>query len=268
MTDFFDTHAHLSMIEKRGIAIKPKITELFASNFAGIIDIGTEADDLTERLASYSSFEKVWFSAGIWPSKEAIKNRAKAIETLKTQIDSAPQSKLIAIGECGLDRHWNNADSGVNLEHEAELFSLQLDLAEKLHLPIIIHSRDAPDETLSILKQHPNVQSIIHCFSYGAKEAAKFLDLGSYLSFSGTLTYKNAENIREALLICPKDKLLFETDSPYLAPLPFRGKIAEPGMTAITYQCAAEMLKIDINELKTHVLENSNRVFKFYTENA
>jgi TatD DNase family protein len=249
------------MIEKRGIPIIPKITELFAEGFAGIIDIGTEADDLSKRLVAYSSFGNVWFSAGIWPSHEAIENRFDIIKQLKTEIDQAPSRKLVAIGECGLDRHWNNADSGVNLSHEEELFSLQLELAETLNLPIIIHSRDAAQETIAVLKHYPKVQSIIHCYSYGPKEAEQFLSLGCYLSFSGTLTYKNAENIREVLLLCPQDRLLFETDSPYLAPMPFRGKIAEPGMTAITYQFAAKKLGIDLEDLKIQVLKNIKRVF-------
>jgi TatD DNase family protein len=261
MKHVFDTHAHLSMIEKRGIPITLKIPELFARGMAGIIDIGTEADDLPKRFSQYGNFDKIWFSTGIWPSKEAIENRFEAMKQLKAGIDQVPPGKLIAIGECGLDRHWNNTDSGVNLADEAELFSLQLDLAEKMKLPIIIHSRDAPEETFAILKEHPNVQSIIHCFSYGAKEAEQFLDLGAYLSFSGTLTYKNAENIREALLICPQDKMLFETDSPFLAPIPFRGKTADPEMTAITYHFAAEKLNIDLELLKYRILENINRVF-------
>jgi TatD DNase family protein len=257
----FDTHAHLTMIEDRGIPIIPKITELFEQGFTGIIDIGTESDDLPKRLACYSSFDKVWFSAGIWPSHEAIENRYEALNQLKTHIEQAPPEKIIAIGECGLDRHWNNTDSNVNLRHEAELFSLQLELAETLHLPLIVHSREAPEETLAILKQFPRVQSIIHCYSYGAKEAEQFLELGAYLSFSGTLTYKNAENIREALLICPLDRLLFETDSPYLSPLPFRGKTAEPGMTDITYRFAAEKWGMDVTVLKNQVLENIKSVF-------
>lgn len=258
----FDTHAHLPMIDNRGIPIISKVTGLFASGMAGIIDIGTKSNDLSERLARFCSFDKIWFSAGIWPSKEAIENRFDVLEQLKTEIEKVPPGKLVAIGECGLDRHWNNAVSGVNPAHEAELFSLQLDLAERLNLPLIVHSRDAAEETISMLKNHPRVQSIIHCYSYGPKEAEHFLALGSYLSFSGTLTYKNAGNIREALRICPRDKLLFETDAPYLAPLPFRGKTAEPGMTSITYQAAAETLNTDLEVLKTHVLENAVRVFQ------
>jgi TatD DNase family protein len=262
----FDTHAHLSMIENRGVPIIPKITELFASGMAGIIDIGTEADDLAKRFAQYSSFEKIWFSAGIWPSQEAIENRFEVMKQLTLSLEKVSSDKLVAIGECGFDRHWNNAASGVNFADEAELFSLQLELAEKMNLPVIVHSRDAPDETISVLKQYPKVQSIIHCYSYGATEAEQFLALGAYLSFSGTLTYKNAKNIQEALLMCPRDKMLFETDSPYLAPIPFRGKIAEPRMTATTYQFAAEKLEIDLEDLKKQVLENINRVFGVDTE--
>ncbi len=262
MKGIFDTHAHLSMIDKRGIAIIPKITELFASGMAGIIDIGTEADDLTKRIAAYGDFSKIWFSAGIWPSKESIENRYEAVKKLTDEINQAAPGKLAAIGECGLDRHWNNDSSGVNLVHEAELFSLQLDLAEKLNLPVIVHSRDAPEETLAVLSQFPRVQSIIHCYSYGPKEAEQFLALGSYLSFSGTLTYRNTENLKQTLAMCPKNRLLFETDSPYLAPLPFRGKTADPGMTTETYRFAAEKLKMNWEVLKKQVLENINRVFK------
>lgn len=261
MTGFFDTHAHLSMINKRNVPIIPKITELFASGFAGIIDIGTEPGDLPERIVSYGRFEKVWFSSGIWPSKEAIENRHEAVKQLKAGIDQAPRGKLVAIGECGLDRHWNNESSGVNPVQEAELFSLQLGLAETLNLPVIVHSREAPEETLAVLKHFPRVQSIIHCYSYGPGEAKQFLELGCYISFAGTLTYKNAGNLRETLLMCPRDRLLFETDSPYLAPHPFRGKTADPGMTAETCRFAADTLGMDLEVLKSQVLENIGQVF-------
>ena len=250
---FIDTHAHLSIIKQnwKDILTNPE--------FGGIIDIGTDANDLKPRIDALSNFEKVAFSAGIWASAEAIAKRKDNIIILEKNIEKAPKNRLVAIGECGIDRHHNR--SNADLKGERELFELQLDLAKRLKLPIIVHSREAFQETLEIISNYPEIQGVIHCFSYGQSEARAFLNLGYYISFAGVLTYKNAEALRTACAFTPLDRILLETDSPYLAPVPFRGKPAQPSMVVETYKRACELLKINLEDLKNRIAENTSCLF-------
>ena len=262
MIPYIDTHAHLNMVKQRGIPVEERITELFAAGFAGIIDIGTVADDLPGRLETFRGFEKVRFSGGIWPSAQAIAGRYEALAQLEAHLDAAPQGRVIAVGECGLDRSHNTPENGADLQAEGELLELQLDLARRKGLPVIIHSREAARETAAILAlRAAGLGVLIHCFSYGAEEARIFLDMGCFLSFAGNATYKNAHAIREALRFAPIDRLLLETDAPYLAPMPHRGKPAEPGMVEHTYGLAAELRGIPIEELAAQVVQNVSAFF-------
>jgi TatD DNase family protein len=163
----------------------------------------------------------------------------------------------VAIGECGFDRRENPEPSVA----EQDLLGAQLDLARHRQLPVIIHSREAAEETIDTLAAYPGINGVIHCFSYTAQETRVFLDMGFYISFAGNLTFKNAQNLRDALQSVPLNRLLLETDSPYLAPTPYRGKSAHPGMIIETYRCAAELLKIDIEILKENLKQNAARLF-------
>ncbi|MDR2403128.1 MAG: TatD family hydrolase [Spirochaetaceae bacterium] len=263
MKPYIDTHAHLSMLSQGDIPAESRISELFSAGFGGIIDVGTKAEDLPGRIGAFAKFTGVRFSAGIWPSPESIAGRGDLIRVLERGIVEAPQGAVVAVGECGLDRHWNTAEAGVDPVEEGELLELQLDLAERLGLPVIIHSREAAAETAAALARRPAFRGVIHCFSYGVPEARIFLNMGCYISFAGNLTYKNAPGIREALGYIPPDRLLLETDSPYLAPVPYRGKPGEPGMVAETYAMAAELRKIDPDELLGQVSENVRELFGF-----
>ncbi|AEF85723.1 deoxyribonuclease, TatD family [Treponema primitia ZAS-2] len=268
-----DSHAHLSMLDKldlpaqKGpiIDTETRIRELFAGGFGGIIDIGTEADDLSGRIGAFSRFERVRFSGGLWPTPEAIAGRGELVPQLEACIAAAPPGLVLAVGECGLDHH-QELPPGTELDKagEEELLEMLLDLAKRRNLPIIIHSRDAPKETAAILARRPDVIGVIHCFSYGKEEVRTFLDLGYYISFAGNLTYKNAPNLREALPFVPQDRLLLETDSPWLAPVPHRGKAADPGMVAENYTLAAELRGTAIRVMGEQIAENIEKLFGFH----
>ncbi len=259
------------------------------------LDIGTEPDDLLMReacidraiagIADTFVADKVrafiYFSAGIWPSVEEIKNRFACMETLKAQIAQAAASPdndtlhraVIAVGECGLDHHWN--PSGVDgrcesdfdqemYEAERELFQLQLELAKTLNLPVIIHSRDAFEDTLDCIKNVGYHNGIIHCYSYGAEEARKFLDLGWYISLSGGVTYtkkSKMEQMNELLSLIPDDRILCETDSPYLAPVPLRGTLNTPLNVEHTYRFVAEKRGTTAERLSEQVDANIRTLF-------
>ncbi|HCM27343.1 MAG: hypothetical protein A2Z99_04995 [Treponema sp. GWB1_62_6] len=264
MLPYVDSHAHLSMLASRGIDAQARLQALFAEGFGAVLDIGTRCDDLPERKAEFAHFPRVRFSAGIWPSAEALADPPAFMERLEKSletitVDCAADRKVAAIGECGFDRHWNT-DSAL-FPGEAELFDAQAEMALRLGLPLIVHSREAAAETASAIARHRGLAGVIHCFSYGLEEARRFLDLGFHISFSGTITYKNAENQREAARFVPADRLLLETDSPYLAPVPFRGKAAEPGMVEYIYAALAAIRGIGTAGLAESAAGNASRLF-------
>jgi TatD DNase family protein len=266
MTDFeltsdcgglVDTHAHLSFLDDRGIDSVKYVPALFEAGFSWVLDIGTFAGDLAGRVKAFSRFEKARFAAGIWPHREVIGQVDEQIALLERQIDGAPAGSVVAIGECGFDRR-ENPDAP---PAEREFLEAQLDLARRRRLPVIIHSREAQAETADTLAAYPDVRGVIHCFSYTAAEARVFLDMGYYISFAGNLTFKNARNLREALAVIPHDRLLLETDSPYLAPEPHRGKAAHPAMIAETYRRAASLLGMNVEDLKTIIKRTAALLF-------
>lgn len=192
----------------------------------------------------------------------------------KNAADDSLNRKIIAIGECGLDHHWNPSGVDGRCEDdfdqemylaEKELFSMQLEYAKELNLPIIVHSRDAFEDTYDCIKNSGWNTGIIHCYSYGAEEARKFLDLGWYISFSGGVTYtkkSKMEAMKELLTLVPEDRILLETDSPYLAPVPLRGTLNTPLNVEYTYKFIAQIRGTDQEKLSETVDKNIKELFK------
>jgi TatD DNase family protein len=256
-----DTHAHLSFLLKNESGGESILEEIARADFNFILDIGTNAGDLAERIGLLSKYSNVRFAAGIWPHKEDIARVSERIALLEEQIAAAPSGLLAAIGECGYDRREHPKVSA----GETELFEMQLGLARRYKLPIVIHSREAPEETIATVRGYPQVKCIIHCFSYGPREAELFLELGCYISFAGNLTFKNAQNLRDAIVVVPKERLLLETDCPFLAPVPSRGKMCRPEMIIETYRCAAKLRNIPLDELTLTIAENVKTLFNYGT---
>ena len=293
---FSDTHFHFHYLAESKEINEVEILQTMANNncYFGL-DIGTKADDLLYRqscvdkaianINDYKIAQKVrsfmYFSAGIWPSTDEITNRHQRIELLKQQIQQANESKdndtlhrkIIAIGECGLDHHWNPSGVDGRCENdfdsqmflgEKELFQMQLQLAKELNLPVIVHSRDAFEDTLDCIKKVGYHNGIIHCYSYGIQEAKAFLDLGWHISFSGSVTYAKKSKIEEMLSLIksiPTDKLLCETDAPYLAPVPCRGQTNIPPLVEHTYNFVANARGITTQELCQIVDSNIKKLF-------
>lgn len=256
MRGLTDTHSHLSYLAERGVTFET-LDRLFEEGFGFMLDIGTEPGDLAGRIEALSKYPNVRFACGIWPHAEFFSSCSKAAAQIEKEIAAAPEGLVAAIGECGFDRRANPKPSRA----ERELLELQLDIARRLSLPVIIHSREAPTETIAALSHFPTVHGVIHCFSYGLYEAKMFLDRGYYISFAGNLTYKNAQNLRDTLPFIPADRLLLETDCPFLAPASKRGTACHPGMIRETYEAAAEILGIGYEELKERVAANAAALF-------
>jgi len=260
-----DTHAHISGLSARGIDPHETLKMLFAEGFSAIIDISLEPGDLPGRMADFSMYPHLYFAAGLWPHASSIANRAALVQGLKEDLtaikNGAYAAKLCALGEFGLDHHWNEEEPGGDLNGERELMEMQLEAARDFALPVIIHSRDAAKETAEVLDRYPDIRGVIHCFSYGAEDAKIFLDMGYFISFAGNLTYKNAGTLREVCKIIPQDRLLLETDCPYLAPVPHRGKPAHPGMVAEVYQTAAVVRGVAVETLAEQIAGNVKSLF-------
>ena len=270
-----DTHAHLSGLSQRGIDTHETLKTIFAGGFAGIIDISLEPGDLSTRIAEFSCYSSVRFASGLWPWPSSIANREMMIPELEKAllagIQKTTDSKetgvplVCALGEFGLDHNWNGEgkEGSADLEGERELMEMQMDMAQRLRLPVIIHSRDAAKETAEVLKRYPGVCGVVHCFSYGPEEAKTFLDMGYYISFAGNITYKNAQLIHDACRLVPNDSLILETDCPYLAPVPHRGKPAHPGMVEEVYKKAAELRWTAIETMAEQIKSNVKALFGF-----
>lgn len=290
---FSDTHFHFNILDQEAYPLKEEILLGMLNNDCHFgLDIGVKYDDLFSRqrlvdLAIYKLEpelrEKVrkfiYFSAGIWPSVEAIKNRREELSILEKNIHEALDSKnelckkLVALGECGIDHHWN--PSGVDGRNESdfndeiyngekELFVEQLKMAEKFRLPVIVHSRDGFAETIECLDKAGYHKGIIHCYSYGLEEAKQFLERGWYLAFGGGVTYtKKAkmDQMVELLRYVPSDRLLLETDAPYLSPVPLRGTPNTPLNIEHVYKFIADIRGVSVLELCDLVDKNIDELF-------
>ncbi len=298
---FSDTHCHLSKMKERGISIPELLRSLEREGCPFLLDAGTEPDDLDRRLSLWASREDIppfiCFSAGIWPSADAIRAREQAAAALENSIESfrgsersggsgKNGSRLVAVGECGLDHHWNpSGKDGAAADRalytgEQELFEAQLELARRLNMPVIVHSRDAFDDTFGCIRNTDSHRGVIHCYSYGKTEAARFLDEGWHISLSGAVTYAkkrkpdisaaslpsaarppDEREIAELVRYIPRDRLLLETDAPYLAPVPYRGKANTPLFIRHTYEFVSRILDIPVGELAVTVRENARDLF-------
>ena len=293
---FSDTHFHFKMMTaERGVNGVEVLSTMAARNCFFGLDIGTHCDDLAERqafveksIAGISDSGLVartrnfmYFTAGIWPDLGAIHDRENQMKILRQSIEAAQTDgdqdtlnrRIVAVGECGLDHHWNPSGEDGRCESdfdtetykgERELFEAQLELAQELKLPVIVHSRDAFEDTLDCLKNVGYDKGIIHCYSYGIEEARAFLDRGWYIAFGGAVTYNKKaklEAVKELLRFVPSDRFLCETDAPYLAPVPLRGTVNTPVNVEHVYNFIAEVRGMSPEELSNLVDENIKRLF-------
>lgn len=253
--DFFDSHAHYN-------------DERFSDNKFEIIDSMYKEDGITRLVcAGYnvkSSIEAVEIAnkvdyvyaiVGISPNdiEDFSEENLKVIENLAKN-----NKKVVAIGEIGLDYYWVKD----NKELQNELFSKQIDLANKLELPIVIHSRDAVSDTIDMIKNKNKVvkKGIFHCCQLNPEFIKEAVKQGFYISFSGNVTFKNAR-AKEAIEVVPLDKILIETDSPYLSPEPFRGKTNTSKNVKLVADKIAEVLGMTTDEVAKITYENANRIF-------
>ncbi|MEN6297554.1 MAG: TatD family hydrolase [Rectinema sp.] len=269
---FTDSHAHLEMVAQRlGVfALDGVVAAYAAQPGALILDIGVDPGDLGRRRAlvekSLAGMAEepgagparaielpIRWAAGIWPGREALDNPKASLEALERDIGA----EIDALGECGLDYH--HMDAGP--EAQRELFGAQIELALSHRLPLIVHSREAFQDTFALVQSCArHIPTIIHCFGYGPEEADSFLRAGCYLSFAGNITYKKSQPLRDALALVPEERLLLETDAPYMNPMPHRGKPSSSLDIERTYQVVSTLRGLDIEALRISVSSNLRRI--------
>lgn len=248
---FFDSHAHYD-----DDAFDADRDELLSSlpqnNVSNIINIGADMPSSRRSVQLAEKYEFMYAAVGVHP------HDAKSY----TSDDEAELAKLcahprvVAIGEIGLDYHYDNSPRDI----QKEVFKKQLELAKKLRMPVIIHSREATEDTLSILKEF-SPRGVVHCFSGSVETAKTVLDMGMYISLGGPVTYKNAVKTVEVAEFVPIDRLLIETDCPYLAPVPYRGKRNSSLFIHATAEKLADIKGISVEELARITAENTKKLF-------
>jgi TatD DNase family protein len=250
-----DSHAHLEMPEFRR-DLEAVIQRAKESGVGYIFTVGTEKKDWMRALEIAHSHPSIYAILGVHP------HNAKEIDdqTYPTLRQLCRNEKVKAYGEIGLDFYRNLSPRDVQLKR----FREQIELAKELRLPIVVHDREAHQETLEILKSEKADEcgGIIHCFSGDYEMAKECIDMGFYISIPGSITFKNAEKFREIIQRLPLESLLVETDAPFLAPVPFRGKRNEPSYVRYTAQKVAEIKKVSFEKVAEVTTENALRVFK------
>ena len=214
-----------------------------AAHEAGVerlITVGTDAISSAAAIAFAEQHDGVWATIGLHPH-DAI----QGVESIQPLLDES-HAVVIGVGECGLDYHYDHSPRDV----QREAFATQIALAHERDLALVIHTRDAWDDTFDILRAvGAPPRMVFHCFTGGELEAGRALDIGAFLSFSGIVTFKGADDVRAAARICPLDRLLVETDSPYLAPVPHRGKKNQPAFLPAVGKAIAEVKGIATEEV-------------------
>ena len=254
MTSFIDTHCHLDILESTP---EETIIEAKQAGVQRMVTIAVDEPSLDFVSSTVQEFPAVYGSVGFHPH-DASKLTKSLLQKIRQLAEE--QHKLIAIGEIGLDYHYMNSPA----EIQQQAFRKQLQLAVELNLPVILHSREAETDTLNILQEFPvPSHGVAHSFTSSIEMARTLVEMGWYLGINGIVTFKNAEDLRKVVRWLPLERLLLETDSPFLAPIPFRGKPNKPAHIPAIATFIAELRDISLEELARQTTANAQHLFNF-----
>lgn len=244
-----DSHCHLTLDGVGDEAVEAAA----ASGVTRMITIGTDAPSSAAAVAAARRHPGIYATVGLHPH-----DASQGVEGVAALLE-APDPKVVGVGECGLDYYYDHSPR----EAQREAFAAQIRLAGKAGLTLVIHTRDAWDETFEILDREERPERwVLHCFSGGPDEARLALDRGAYLSFSGIVTFKNATDVQEAARLCPLDRILVETDSPYLAPVPHRGRPNRPAWVPLVGAAVAGLKGLDPAVVARATWDNTTAAFR------
>lgn len=252
----FDTHTHLDAAqfdEDR----EEVIARALEQGVSRMINIGFNRETIPTTMELAEKYDFIYAAVG-WHPQDAVTMRPEDLDWIA---ELCRHDKVVAIGEIGLDYYWDTSPQDV----QQSVFRQQIGLARNLQMPIVIHNRDAHADVVRILREEhaEEVGGVMHCFSGSWEIAKQCLDLGFYISFGGPITYKNAKQPKEVLSQVPLDRLLIETDSPYLTPHPFRGRRNETGYVRLVAEAAAALKGLELEELSKITFQNALNCFRF-----
>lgn len=266
MNKLFDSHAHYfdKKFDTAGGADGILLSADFEQSVCGVINVATNCDNAIECIEQAKKYPFMYTAVGIHPSDaQSLCDMPPSfyIERLRELVcddNVRKANKTVAIGEIGFDYYWKPVDKALQYEY----FDGQMRLAREYGIPVIIHDREAHADTLDMIFKHRDVVGVLHSCSMSAESVRELTCRGWYISFSGTLTFKNAERVRQACAAVPIERLLIETDAPYLAPTPFRGQINNSMLMMNTAKAAAEIFGISADEMCELTARNARNLFK------
>ena len=259
---YIDSHVHFDMICRQNNSTEDIVLRSMAAkgiSRAVQISVANENFEWCRNFALRNHDKGIFYTIGIHPSSELGEERLKTMASYIDGLDVKQDMEILfGIGECGLDYY--HMKSGH--EEQIRAFEYQIGLAKKINKPVIVHTRDAWNDTIEILKKTRPEYGIIHCFSGDPVAAAQALDMGFYISFAGNVTYKKAVNLHESARFVPLDRLLIETDAPFLAPVPVRGRSNTPEYIKYSYNCIAELRGENVSVIEESVSSNFEKITK------
>jgi TatD DNase family protein len=263
---FTDSHCHLSFPE---LAEKlPAIRQaMVQARVERALCICTTLEEFEQVHALATTYDNFWATVGVHPDNEDV--REPALEDL---LERGRLPRVVGIGETGLDYYRLNGRSIADMEWQRERYRVHIRAARELDQPLVIHTRSASDDTLAILREEggagsqPQARGVFHCFTETLAVARAALDLGFLISFSGILTFKNAQDLREVAAFVPMDRMLIETDSPYLAPVPYRGKTNNPSYVPYVAQQIAQIRNCAVEDVAAATSRNFEQLFRGVTQ--
>ena len=257
---FVDSHCHLSddrLLSQLDVVLQ----QMHDAQVHTALCVSTTLDDLATVQDIIKQYPHLWGSVGVHPSDL----EGTVAVTTEQLVEKASHEKIVAIGETGLDYYWHKKDAELGVKWQQERFLMHIEAARKTGLPLIIHTRDSIDDTLTFLREAINrpgeLKGVFHCFTENKESARKALDMGFYLSFSGIVTFKNAVELKEVAQFVPHDASLIETDSPYLAPVPYRGKFNTPAYVPYVAASLADLWRVPVEYVAEKTTRNFERLF-------
>ena len=254
MLKWIDSHTHLDIINKSPSTQQKIVDDSIEHGLTKLLTISTGIESyLNGKKVVINNQGVVYTTCGLYPSHADYYN-----DDLKNRlIEQLNEGVAVALGECGLDYYRNYGE----INHQKKLFSDQIMLAKEYNLPLITHVREAYDDVYELLKKAMPLKGVIHCFSGGVSDVERFVDLGFYISFAGNVTYKKAVTLQDSCRATPLDRLLLETDAPYLTPVPYRGKTNYPYYIEHTGRFVAELKGESVEVISQYTCDNAIKLF-------
>lgn len=252
----FETHAHYDD-EKFKNDRDLLIPDLLSGNISSIINVSSSVESIQTGIALAEKYEKVYAAVGVHPSDTHGLNE-ESFAWIKEQCN---HPKVVAVGEIGLDYYWEKEEEVQ--KSQREWFFHQMKLAEEVNLPVIIHSRDAAEHTMQVMKEAhaENIPGVVHCYSYSLEMAREFVKMGYYIGVGGVVTFKNAKKLKDVVQGIPLERILLETDAPYMAPEPYRGTRNHSGNLPYVVAEIARLKGITSQEVEDITLQNARKLF-------